>query len=144
MNYPEGSAGAFIGVLITILGSVALGGAALLVLQQSEEDPLADPLGSAVVTTATPGPGTETATPAVRTSTTATATPTSTPTSTPTPSPTPTEPPVEEIEYVVVPGDALDLIAARHGVPSAVIVERNGLVPPYTLEVGQVLFIPME
>ena len=140
MNYPEGSAGAFIGVLVTVLGSVILGGAAFLLLQQSEGDPGSEGTATAVVATDTlGGVGAETATPIVSTTTpTATATPTASPT------PTPTSPPAPEVEYVVVPGDALNLIATRHGVSAAAIIERNGLVPPYTIDVGQVLFIPSE
>ncbi|MCA9848302.1 MAG: LysM peptidoglycan-binding domain-containing protein, partial [Dehalococcoidia bacterium] len=57
-----------------------------------------------------------------------------------TPSPTPDA----GVRYTVRPGDALELIAGQYGVSSAAIVEENDLVPPYILEVGQVLVIPTE
>ncbi len=50
--------------------------------------------------------------------------------------------PKSETEHVVEPGETLSGIASRAEVPRVLIVEANGLIPPYTLRVGQKLVIP--
>lgn len=50
--------------------------------------------------------------------------------------------PKSETEHVVAPGETLSGIAQRAEVPRVLIVEANGLTPPYTLRVGQKLVIP--
>ncbi|MGD8191729.1 LysM peptidoglycan-binding domain-containing protein [Brevibacillus ginsengisoli] len=46
------------------------------------------------------------------------------------------------MNYVVRPGDTLIGIATQFGVPWTEIVRVNNLQPPYSLYVGQRLFIP--
>lgn len=46
--------------------------------------------------------------------------------------------------YVVGPGETLDGIALRTGVPAAVIAEANGLSAPYAVRKGQKLTIPRQ
>ena len=43
--------------------------------------------------------------------------------------------------YVVQPGDNVDGISFEYGVLPSVVIEDNQLVYPYTLAVGQALFI---
>ena len=51
---------------------------------------------------------------------------------------------VAEVErYPVQRGDTLWSIQWRFGVPIQTIILANHLTPPYTLQVGQVLLIPM-
>ena len=71
------------------------------------------------------------------------ATPTATPTITPiVPSTaTPTATPETDI-YVVVPGDTLSGIAARHGISTQELMTLNGLSSGDILSVGQHLRIP--
>ena len=157
----EGASGIFVAVVAVILGSIVLSGAGLLVLRDDDPSilggtPSATATESALaaatqVATAT-GPRTATPTPtatptaAATTPAATTSSPTSMGTSAPvrsasrTPSPTPDA----GVRYTVRPGDALELIAGQYGVSSAAIVEENDLVPPYILEVGQVLVIPTE
>ncbi len=45
-------------------------------------------------------------------------------------------------EYVVKPGETLGGIANRAEVPRVLIIEANGLKPPYALKAGQKLVIP--
>lgn len=45
-------------------------------------------------------------------------------------------------EHVVKPGETLGGIANRAEVPRVLIIEANGLKPPYTLKAGQKLVIP--
>lgn len=59
------------------------------------------------------------------------------PTPTPTPNPTP-----GGTRYTVQPGDALSLIAERHGVSTAALAEANGIANPNVIYAGQVLTIP--
>lgn len=49
---------------------------------------------------------------------------------------------VEERSYTVAPGDSLRRIAERTGAGSEAIARANGLAPPFTVRVGQVLTIP--
>lgn len=49
----------------------------------------------------------------------------------------------EVLRYVVQPGDTLWRIAWRFGVPMATLVLANHLQPPYALQVGQELLVPM-
>ena len=44
--------------------------------------------------------------------------------------------------YVVVPGDNVDEISTRYGVPSESLIYANQLVYPYQLAIGQALLIP--
>ena len=73
--------------------------------------------------------------------------PTLTPTATidtyrPAPEATATATP-EPILYRVEPGDTLDLIAARYGVPKSVLREVNGIENELALQVDQELIIPV-
>ena len=73
--------------------------------------------------------------------------PTLTPTATidtyrPAPSATATVTP-EPILYLVEPGDTLDLIAARYGVPKSVLRDVNGIENELALQVDQELIIPV-
>jgi murein DD-endopeptidase MepM/ murein hydrolase activator NlpD len=45
-------------------------------------------------------------------------------------------------EYTVKPGETLGGIANRVAVPRLLIIEANGLKPPYTVRIGQKLVIP--
>lgn len=49
----------------------------------------------------------------------------------------------EVVLHTVQPGDTLWSIGWRYGVPTAVIILANHLQPPYPLQVGQVLKVPM-
>lgn len=51
-------------------------------------------------------------------------------------------PPNEETEHLVKPGETLGGIAVRAEVPRVIIIEANGLKPPYTVRAGQKLLIP--
>ncbi len=62
------------------------------------------------------------------------------PTSTPVPSDLPAG---TRINYTVVTGDYLGLIAAKFRSTEAAIIKANSLVSPYTLYPGQVLIIPV-
>src|SRR5262245_1042270 len=42
----------------------------------------------------------------------------------------------------VGPGDTIDAIARRHGVPASVIIQANNIAPPATIYPGQRLVIP--
>ncbi len=44
--------------------------------------------------------------------------------------------------HIVKPGDTLSRIAATSGAPLEAIAAANGLVPPYSVRIGQVLIIP--
>ncbi len=46
-------------------------------------------------------------------------------------------------QYVVRRGDTVYRIATANGVPMRLLIQANGLTPPYALQVGQVLRIPM-
>lgn len=46
--------------------------------------------------------------------------------------------------YIVVPGDTIDAIAAKTGSDVEMIIYANQLVYPYSLAIGQALFIPSE
>lgn len=48
----------------------------------------------------------------------------------------------EETEHVVRPGETLGGIAVRAEVPRIIIIEANGLKPPYSVRAGQKLMIP--
>ncbi len=138
------ASGIFVAVVAVIVGSIVFSGAALLVLREDATG-IDGPSGSAASATSTEAVGaavspSASATPPPSPSSSATPTGTSTPLRSASRTPTP-EP---AVEYVVQPGDALDLIAAEFGVAPAAIVEENGLVAPYVLEVGQVLVIPVE
>lgn len=50
--------------------------------------------------------------------------------------------PKTETEHVVKPGETLGGIAQRAEVPRVLIIEANGLQPPYALRAGQKLIIP--
>jgi murein DD-endopeptidase MepM/ murein hydrolase activator NlpD len=50
--------------------------------------------------------------------------------------------PKAETEHVVKPGETLGGIASRAEVPRVLIIEANGLQPPYVLRAGQRLIIP--
>ncbi|MBO8163249.1 MAG: LysM peptidoglycan-binding domain-containing protein [Brevibacillus sp.] len=47
------------------------------------------------------------------------------------------------MNYMVRPGDTLNSIAARYGVPVSELIRANRLMPPYMIYPGQVLFIPV-
>ncbi|MFZ5817708.1 MAG: LysM peptidoglycan-binding domain-containing protein [Bacillota bacterium] len=49
----------------------------------------------------------------------------------------------EVVRHAVQPGDTLWSVAWRYGVPTSVIILANRLEPPYPLQVGEVLLIPM-
>jgi murein DD-endopeptidase MepM/ murein hydrolase activator NlpD len=51
-------------------------------------------------------------------------------------------PPDQATEHVVKPGETLGGIANRAEVPRVLIIEANGLKPPYNLRAGQKLMIP--
>ena len=51
-------------------------------------------------------------------------------------------PPDQESEHVVQPGETLGGIAVRAKVPRVLIIEANGLKPPYGVRAGQKLAIP--
>lgn len=51
-------------------------------------------------------------------------------------------PPDQEVEHVVQEGETLMGIANRAKVPRVLIIEANGLKPPYTVRAGQKLAIP--
>lgn len=72
----------------------------------------------------------------------ATPTPTLTPFPSPTPTSTPSPSPTPPRTYVVQEGDTLNEIAARFGVSVHDLMERNGIVDPTKLQIGQVLIIP--
>lgn len=44
--------------------------------------------------------------------------------------------------YVVQPGDTVNAIASRFGVPIRELIRVNGLTPPYIIYIGQTLYIP--
>lgn len=135
--YPEGRSAWVVAALVILLGSVGLSAAGLAALGTPEG-------WGAVEASPSPSPAASVPQTPTRTPTAApTLTPTAPPAGTPATAvpPTPTAPP--EVQYVVAPGDVLQRIADAHGVALAVIAERNGLQPPYTLEVGQVLLIPV-
>lgn len=50
--------------------------------------------------------------------------------------------PEQETVHIVAPGETLGGIAVRAKVPRVLIVEANGLQPPYTVKTGQKLQIP--
>lgn len=57
----------------------------------------------------------------------------------------PADPPADpatETTHVVKPGETLGGIAERAEVPRVLIIEANGLTPPYTLKAGQKLVVP--
>ncbi len=60
----------------------------------------------------------------------------------PTPTPTPT-PDAMLINYRTQKGDTVHLVAEAFGVPVEAIIEANKLVPPYLLQPGTVLVIPL-
>lgn len=147
--YTEGASGVFVAVVVAVVGAIVLSAAGLLVLR--EQTPLELVTPAATESVASPTEGAEGAEgTAVPTSTTATTTPatqaaTTTPSATPIASTaTPTATPDPEIEYVVVAGDGVELLAARFGVSGDAIIDRNNLQPPYTLSIGQVLIIPTD
>ena len=51
-------------------------------------------------------------------------------------------PPPDAIAYIVQPGDTLQAIANHYGIPVTQIQQRNALVNPNYLDVGQRLQIP--
>lgn len=51
-------------------------------------------------------------------------------------------PPSAEVEHVVKPGETLGGIALRAQVPRVLIIEANGLKPPYAVKAGQKLSLP--
>lgn len=51
-------------------------------------------------------------------------------------------PPEQETEHLVKPGETLGGVAVRAKVPRVLIIEANGLAPPYHLRTGQTLKIP--
>ncbi len=106
----------------------------------------ATPTATPIVTrtpTATPTRRPPSPTPTVQATATSTATRvTSTPTSTPTPTrATPT--PVQQVTYVVQPGDTLSEIAVRFGVTLAALIEANDISDPTLIRPGLVLIIPV-
>ncbi len=44
--------------------------------------------------------------------------------------------------YVVKPGDTLFAISQRYGLPINIVIEANGLEPPYVIVPDQVLLVP--
>jgi len=52
--------------------------------------------------------------------------------------------PGDETEHTVEPGETLNGIANRAGVPSNRIIEANRLEPPYVIRIGQKLAIPRD
>lgn len=142
----DGASGVILGIFVLVVGSIALSASALLLLREGPAADMSPPTAAtatlAPTSEASPAEGDATLAPTPTSSTTQSLA--NTPTATPSATPSATEPPPEEREYTVVAGDALELIAAELGVSAAAIIERNGLVPPYTLEVGQVLVIPEE
>ena len=56
--------------------------------------------------------------------------------------PTPSSAPIRGNSYSVRPGDTLYAISRRSGLPVAALAQRNGLEPPYALQVGQRLTLP--
>jgi LysM repeat protein len=52
--------------------------------------------------------------------------------------------PKSETEHVVEPGETLQGVANRAGVPLVVIAEANGLARPYAIRSGQTLSIPRQ
>lgn len=70
-----------------------------------------------------------------------TPTPTETPTYTPTFTPTPT-PTATPITYQVLPGDTLEVIAARYGTTVDLLAQQNNIVNQHQIDVGQILVIP--
>ena len=54
----------------------------------------------------------------------------------------PATPPDQETEHTVKAGETLSGIASRAEVPRVLIIEANGLKPPYTVRIGQKLKIP--
>ncbi len=68
---------------------------------------------------------------------TATATPTITPTFTSTPTPTATP-----VTYQILPGDTLEVIAARYGTTVEFLAKQNSIANPHQIDVGQILVIP--
>lgn|GEM_PF-6815371 len=140
--YTEGASGVFVAVLVAIVGAIVLSAAGLLVLREQTPLELVTPSATENVasqpetpTSPTPATGVTPPTP------TATTTPSGTPVAT---TATPTETPEPELEYVVVAGDGVEVLAARFGIPADEIIERNNLQPPYTLSIGQVLIIPTD
>lgn len=79
-----------------------------------------------------------------------TADPSPSPEPTPTTAPTPTELPSPEPQqtpggtYVVQPGDTLEGIGVRFGVPWTLIAQANELEEPYIIFPNQVLVIPVD
>ena len=67
--------------------------------------------------------------------------PTPTPTVTPTPSPTVT-PTATPVTHQVQPGDTLENIALLYGSTVEEISERNNILNPHQIDVGQILVIP--
>jgi LysM repeat protein len=59
-----------------------------------------------------------------------------------TPTPVPTTPPGEETQYTVRPGDTLSRIARQFNTTTTAIAQRNNIVNPNLIFVGQVLIIP--
>ena len=57
--------------------------------------------------------------------------------------PTPSSAPILGNSYSVRPGDTLYAISRRSGLPVAALAQRNGLEPPYALQVGQRLTLPV-
>lgn len=105
-------------------------------------------LAMGVITFAGPAPtGTPIAQPPTAQPTAlSTAEPTAEPT--PTAEPPPTEEPTAEPQptpggtYIVQPGDTLEGIGRRFGVPWPSIAQANGIEEPYTIRIGQELVIP--
>ena len=71
------------------------------------------------------------------TASTTTATTTAAPATTST-----TSVPAAGMDYTVVAGDTISLIAARYGLVWQNVASANGLTEPYTIEIGQVLRLP--
>jgi LysM repeat protein len=131
---PEGRAAWFVAVCVVVLGSVALSAGGLTTLRATSPQSMA--LGAPTpAATALPSPESPATPSPIRTTT---------PVPTVSPTPTPATTPVAsgEGEYVVAAGDGLERIAQQFGVTTEALAERNNLVPPYRLEVGQLLLIP--
>lgn len=79
--------------------------------------------------------------PTMSTPTTTTTTATTTTTTTPATTSTTTVPPAG-MDYTVVAGDTVSLIAARYGLVWQDVASANGLTEPYIIEIGQVLRLP--